>query len=377
MKEREEHDIRRIAGICADCGNCLFSCPVYNATLIEPNSPRGKINLIKAIIDGRLESAKLNREFISRCLLCGSCDHICTNGVEFVSMMIDYRNQLSGGRKIPLLKKFILYAYQSLVFKKMGWLLGLLARTPLRKYFTIPRVDNIDLKPWLSADRDKEYDILLFPGCVLTYFYSLLIAKIKVFLEAQGFSVALPADLKCCGFPYLSQGWSRKFASLKQQNRRIFSRFKFKYLVVPCGNGTMMFRDYYEIGNDRVFELTEFIHRFCPEAEIQATGFAESLSKVTYHDPCHNLKSLGIEEEPRFFLGRLGEQFVDDPSALCCGFGGFFSIGFPKISRRILERREEALAETGAATVVTSCPGCYLHLRENLSREVKFFIDLF
>ncbi len=370
-------DLAGIAKTCADCGNCLFACPVYNATLIEPNSPRGKVNLIKALMEGRLKSGKLNRQFISRCLLCGSCEYICTNGVEFVSMMIDYRNRLSGGRKIPLLKKFVLFSYQSLLFKKMGWLLGLLARTPLKRYVTIPRPNNIKLKHWLTEEGEKEYDILLFPGCVLTYFYSLLIAKIKVFLEGQGFSVALPRDLKCCGFPYLSQGWRQKFDSLREENRRIFSRFKFKYLVVPCGNGTMMFRDHYDIAADRVFELTEFIHRFCPEAEVQMAGHADAASKVTYHDPCHNLKTLGIEAEPRFFLSQLGQQFVDDPSASCCGFGGFFSIGFPKVSRRILERRQKALAETGAHTVITSCPGCYLHLRENLHQHVKFFIELF
>lgn len=105
--------------------------------------------------------------------------------------------------------------------------------------------------------------------------------------------------------------------------------------------------------------------------------------KVTFHDPCHHLKSLGIAAAPRFFMEQLGENFIDDKSALCCGFGGIFSVGFPSTSKKILKRKEETLKELGADTVVTACPGCYFQLRENFSQnkkkdiDVKFFIDLF
>ena len=69
--------------------------------------------------------------------------------------------------------------------------------------------------------------------------------------------------------------------------------------------------------------------------------------------------------------------FVDDKSELCCGFGGIFSVGFPNTSKKILDRREKYLKETGADIVFTSCPGCYMQLRENLSYDVRFFIELF
>jgi len=78
-------------------------------------------------------------------------------------------------------------------------------------------------------------------------------------------------------------------------------------------------------------------------------------------------------------MNRLGRDyiFIDDKSALCCGFGGIFSVGFPSTSKEILKRREKKLNELGADVVVTACPGCYLQLREQLSQEVLFFIDLF
>jgi glycolate oxidase iron-sulfur subunit len=137
--KKETPGINEIAEICSTCGNCLSACPVYNAELTEPNSPRGKVNLIKSLMDGRLESGALNKKFIYQCLVCGSCRHICPNGVEFVDMMVTYRNRISAGRKIPLLKKIILTLYQSILFKKFIGVVDILVKTPLRKIVALPR----------------------------------------------------------------------------------------------------------------------------------------------------------------------------------------------------------------------------------------------
>ena len=100
-----EKTIAEIARLCADCGTCQSACPVYQAELSEPNSPRGKVNLIKAVDDGRLAANPRNRGLLYQCLVCGGCEQACPNGVEFTAMMIDYRNRISGGRRIPWLKK--------------------------------------------------------------------------------------------------------------------------------------------------------------------------------------------------------------------------------------------------------------------------------
>ncbi|UCH95570.1 MAG: (Fe-S)-binding protein [Candidatus Aminicenantes bacterium] len=380
-------NIDEIAAVCSDCGNCLFACPVYNAELIEPTSPRGKVNLVKSLRDGRLKPDRLNKRFIYQCALCGSCQHICTKGVEFVDMMINYRTAAARGKKIPLLKKIILCLYQSFLFKKLTVVVDILAGTPLGKKLSIPRRRKAKIKRLFSRAPDQnQYDILLFPGCVLTYFYPEIIKKTVTFLKKKGFSVVIPKGLACCGFPYISQGWQEKFFSFKKKNKKIFSQFQFKYLVVPCGTGVMTFKNYYEFEDKpiEIYELTEFFYKYIKDAEVNAAQFkvpGSRARKVTFHDPCHQLKSLGIEAAPRFFMNQLGEDFIDDKSALCCGFAGIFSLGFPSTSKKILKRKEETLKELGIDTVVTACPGCYLQLRENLSQHneenVKFFIDLF
>lgn len=380
-----EH-IGDIAEVCSSCGNCLYSCPVYNAELVEPLSPRGRINLIKAIVNDEFKPGAATNKFIYQCALCGSCENTCTKGVEFTEMMIDYRIRAAEGKKIPLIKKVILYLYQSLIFKKFSGVVDLLARTPLRRKLGIPRRRNANVKKYMTAKpENKTYDILLFPGCVNTYFYPEIIEKTLTTLKKHGYSVVIPKELGCCGFPYISQGWREKFSSLRDNNVKQFTDFSFKYLVVPCSTGVMTFKKYYEMDKDRVgefeiYELTEFFFKFMKDTALsQEMLSAKEKGKVTWHDPCHSIKSLDIGDAPRHFMKELGDKFVDDKSALCCGFGGIFSVGFPSTSRKILKRKSDKLDEIGADTVVTSCPGCYMHLKENLpeGKKVKFFSDLF
>lgn len=369
--------IREIATLCADCGTCQSACPVYQAELTEPNSPRGKVNLAKALADGRLAPNARNRRLLYQCLVCGGCEHACPQGVEFTAMMIEQRNRAADGRRIPWLKKVILFFYQGFVLRKVLWLPRLLARTPLRRRLSLPAFQWADLKKVTGGDPDREYDILLFPGCVFTHFYPRKTVEIKELLEGLGFSVLVPRGLRCCGFPYLSQGWGEKFARLKGRNQAVFRRYRFKRIVVPCSTGVLAFRTHYDLPGVEVLELGEFMYSHCPDAATDP-GFAARFSgRFTYHDPCHNLKSLKLKKEARHFLERFGARFVDDDSALCCGFGGIFKVGFPSTSRRILERKEARLDELGATAVVTSCPGCYLQLKENLDVPVYFFSDLF
>jgi len=372
-----EKTIGEIARLCADCGTCQSACPVYLAELTEPNSPRGKVNLAKALDDGRLVPNSRNSRLLYQCLVCGGCEHACPQGVEFTQMMIEHRNRAAKGKRIPWLKKIALFFYQGFILRRVLWLPRLLARTPLKKAFSLPSFQKANLKGIVGGDREKEYDVLLFPGCVLTYFYPQKVVEIKALLERQGMSVMIPPGLNCCGFPYLSQGWEKKFVALKKKNEAIFANFHFRHIVVPCSTGVLAFKKYYDLPVTDIFELGEFLYKHCPGAAVDR-AFAEKLpDPFTYHDPCHNLRSLKLQKEARHFLEQFGDRYQDDPEPLCCGFGGIFKVGFPATSTKILHKKSAKLDEIGAAAVVTSCPGCYMQLKENLDVPVYFFSDLF
>jgi glycolate oxidase iron-sulfur subunit len=369
--------ISEIATLCADCGTCQSACPVYQAELTEPNSPRGKVNLAKALADGRLAPGARNRSLLYQCLVCGGCEHACPQGVEFTRMMIEQRNRAAAGKRIPWIKKAALFFYQGFILRRVLWLPRLLARTPLKRRLALPAFQKADLKKIVGRDRGRDYDILLFPGCVFTYFYPQRTIDIKTLLEKQGFSVLYPPGLQCCGFPYLSQGWGDKFAALKKKNEAVFRNYRFQRIVVPCSTGVLALRKYYDLPGVEVLELGEFMFRHCSSAAIDPRFADRFQGAFTYHDPCHNLKSLKLQKEARHFLEQFGERFRNDDSALCCGFGGIFKVGFPSTSEKILARKSAKLDELGAAAVVTSCPGCYMQLKENLDVPVYFFSDIF
>jgi glycolate oxidase iron-sulfur subunit len=372
-----EKTIREIAKLCADCGTCQSACPVYQAELSEPNSPRGKVNLVKALDDGRLEANPRSCKLLYQCLVCGGCEHACPQGVEFTAMMIEHRTRVAAGKRIPWLKKMILFFYQGFILRKVLWLPRLLAHTPLKRTFSLPAFQDADLAKTTGNDAETEYDVLLFPGCVFTYFYPRKTIEIKALLERQRLRVLFPPGLQCCGFPYLSQGWGRKFASLRKKNEAVFRRFRFRRIVVPCSTGVLAFKKYYDLPGIEILELGEFLYKHCPQAPVDM-DFAEGFpGPFTYHDPCHNLNSLKLKGEARHFLVQFGERFRDDDSALCCGFGGIFKIGFPSTSKKILDKKSAKLSKLGAAAVVTSCPGCYMQLKENLDLPVYFFSDIF
>jgi len=372
-----EKTISEIAKLCADCGTCQSACPVYLAELTEPNSPRGKVNLAKALDEGRLEPNSRNRRLLYQCLVCGGCESACPQGVEFTPMMIEHRNRAAKGKRIPWLKKIALFFYQGFILRRVLWLPRLLARTPLKRALALPSFQKADLKKITSNDRGREYDLLLFPGCVFTYFYPQQALGIKALLEKQGFSVLYPPGLQCCGFPYLSQGWGGKFAALKKKNEALFRKFRFKRIVVPCSTGVLAFRKYYDLPGIEIVELSDFMFRQCPDAAMDADFVNGFQGPFTYHDPCHNLKSLKLQKEARHFLERFGDRFVNDDSALCCGFGGIFKAGFPSTAKKILNKKASKLGELEVSAVVTSCPGCYMQLKENLEIPVYFLSELF
>jgi glycolate oxidase iron-sulfur subunit len=164
---------------------------------------------------------------------------------------------------------------------------------------------------------------------------------------------------------------------MKKINQTIFSAYSFKYLVVPCSTGVLAFKNYYDLAGIEISELSEFIYKHCRGAKINRVFCPTAERPFTYHDPCHNLKLLKLQREARFFLEQFGADFRDDVSALCCGFGGIFKVGFPVTSAKILAKKADQLKEIGARAVVTSCPGCYLQLKESLSLPVYFFSDIF
>jgi fumarate reductase (CoM/CoB) subunit B len=173
-------------------------------------------------------------------------------------------------------------------------------------------------------------------------------------LGKAGFQTVVPKGQRCCGGPLLWTGQREAFARQREHNVAVFRSIGVKTILTPCaGCGMTLRHDYPEELSVKVKDIVELL-RF-----EKGRLFTRPIDlKVTYHDPCHLSRGQGIRDGPRELLGSIrGLQFVEmrDPD-YCCG--GMAASANRDLAERLARRKAQAILETGARAVVTSCPTC-------------------
>ncbi len=198
-------------------------------------------------------------------------------------------------------------------------------------------------------------------------------------LEAAGCDVVVPEGQTCCGQPAWSAGNRAVAADLAR--KAIAELEAYSAVVVPSGSCTDQIRNVYPqlLADDaewgpralalaaKTHELTQFL---ADVAQLE-TAPAEFAGSVTYHDSCKGLRALGIKRQPRELLLKVQGLSLKEMSDCeeCCGFGGAFSVKFGDVSTRIVDRKCESIAASGADAVVGGDLGCLLNIEGRLRRR--------
>jgi L-lactate dehydrogenase complex protein LldE len=219
----------------------------------------------------------------------------------------------------------------------------------------------------------------LFVTCLVDLFRpSVGFAAVKL-LEAAGCTVRVPAGQSCCGQPAYNSGAR---AQARAVARTVLDAFaEVDYLVAPSGSCAGMIRYHYpalfaddpadaaraEALAAKTWELVSFLTDI---RDMDLSG-ARFDGTVTYHDACSGLRELGIEAGPRALLGAVEGLTLTEAAdrEICCGFGGTFCVKYPDISGRMVADKVEALAATGAGTVLAGDLGCLMNIAGRLRRE--------
>lgn len=404
---------------CVKCGNCLAQCPVYLETLEEPLSARGKMALIESLGKEDPEFTKRFSQILSQCLLCATCAENCPNGVSGDEIIREARTLLAREKGLSLPKKAIFRyildserllpwlvkggaALQYLFLEKIPEESGLHLRFPVpffdQRRFIPPLVPN----PFLSIHsgwRRSEKEIMqvgLFVGCVGNYLFPGISQSALETLLRQGVSVYIPENQFCCGLPALGSGDEETPLSLACKNITAFAEEELKCIIVPCASCASMLKLEYPAlfaqdhplrsqaltFSEKVKDISSFLVQIW-NGKFVSPGETKKTRRITYHDPCHLRRKLGIYEEPRQLLKNLfGVEYVEMPEAnRCCGQGGSFNIANYDLSLKIAERKIQAIAEIDADVVTTTCSGCLLQLMDGLhqaglKREVRHLIEM-
>lgn len=361
---------------CVKCGACKALCPTYLTTLNETMGARGRVAMLGELDMERLAPTTALAEMIYSCMLCGACKNLCPAGINIPEVIYQGRTALkkaySKGRLLRAALKLSASGFDN-IFSVLGWgqklFYSSLYNSGMIGY--VPEISSTPFKNSLQVYKttNKTGRMAIFAGCSVNYFYPGLGESLSHILVSKGYEVVVFKGEVCCGAPFRSLGLEEEALKLAEKNIEHFNKVRAEAIISMCPTCTMVMRDQYPhmTGNTihNLMDINEFLIKYDIAADLETAP-----SVVTFHDPCHLSHGLGIREKPRQILKEIkGIELIEMKHAdECCGFAGLFSMHFKDMSKSIGLKKIKNISDTGAGTVVTSCPGCIMQL-EALRKE--------
>ena len=384
---------------CIHCGFCLQACPTYLETGLEAESPRGRIALMKAVNEGRLDMTLSVIGHWDMCLQCRACELSCPSGVEYGKLMEATRAQVQQHTKrsftertarsvgyntiLPSPMKLRMAGTALKIYKKSGMrtiargsgLLKLLPGDAMLADEYLPELSKnffVAKGQVHAAIGVRKAKVAMLAGCVMALTHAeTLEATVRV-LTRNGIEVHVTAGQGCCGALNTHSGEPESAIEMAKKNIDSFLSISPDAIVsASAGCGAAMKEYDYLLGNEpgysdkakQVAELTKDIHELLVEYDFEAPKKTLDVT-VTYQDSCHLLNAQRITEAPRAILNAIpGLKLValGEP-AMCCGSAGTYSITQREMSAQLGKRKARNVVATGADIVATGNPGCAMQL---------------
>lgn len=379
-------DARAGLDACVHCGFCLQACPTYQVLEDENDSPRGRLVLMRALVEGTLPVSDPDvRTHIDRCLGCRACETACPSGVPYGHLLEATRATLTAERPNPLIVRLVLFAFARPILLRAAMLGGrvaralrlsrLLARVPGRLGFAMAMLEStrspLGRRSYAPHSDGSRGTVAVLLGCVMEGLFSDTNRATARTLAANDFSIVEAPGQQCCGALHAHAGDAATARSLARVNIAAFERSGADIVAVnAAGCGAIMkeygvlladdagWRDRGGAFASRVRDVSELLAAAGPRP-----GATMSVT-VTHDAPCHQLHAQRIASPPLRVLAAVpGLVLVPlEGSEHCCGSAGIYNLVEPDTSDRVLEPKLRHIADTGAALVATGNPGCLMQI---------------
>ncbi|MCY3914562.1 MAG: heterodisulfide reductase-related iron-sulfur binding cluster [Chloroflexi bacterium] len=374
---------------CVHCGFCLPACPTYSLLGEEMDSPRGRIYLMKNVLEERLD-AKDAQPYIDRCLGCMACVPACPSGVEYGDLLVSYRGAQEETRRRPpldaLARKLVIetlpYPNRFRLAAKTG-AIGVAIRDALPAAFAsmlslLPEKlpPRMPLPPVLPAQGERRGVVALLPGCVQQVLAPEINYAAAQVLAANGIEVHSPPDAGCCGSILLHIGAENEAQKIARRNFTQFPNGIDAIITTAagCGSGIndyeLLFKGERDAERaaafaDRVMDFSAYLARL----GLRTPAGFESERRVVYQDACHLLHAQGIQSQPRALLQQIPNLRLLNiaDAGMCCGSAGAYNIDQPVIAAELGQRKVESILAAKPDLVASGNIGCITQLRQQLA----------
>jgi glycolate oxidase iron-sulfur subunit len=376
------------AGIdaCVHCGFCLQACPTYLALEDENDSPRGRIVLMRSLVEGTLPTTDPDvRTHIDRCLGCRACETACPSGVPYGQLLEATRATLTAERPNPFVARAILFVFARQPLMRLAMLGGritralrlsrLFARLPGRLGFSMAMLEStrspLDRKQYSPKSDGTRGTATILTGCVMEGLFSETNRATERTLAANDYTIVVTGGQRCCGALHAHAGDAETARALARANVEAFEKSGADVIAVNAAGCGAMMKEYGHIladdpvwharavaMADRVRDVSELLAIAGPKpgGELKLT--------VTYDAPCHLLHAQRVASPPLRVLAAVpGLTLVPlQGSEHCCGSAGIYNLVEPDVSNRVLVPKLANIADTRAPLVATGNPGCLMQI---------------
>jgi glycolate oxidase iron-sulfur subunit len=376
---------------CVHCGFCLAACPTYQELGQEMDSPRGRIVLMKEVLEGKLPWQDAQTH-IDRCLGCLACEPACPSGVPYRDLISPFRGIAAQQTRRSLPQRLTRWITAQTIpypgrFRK-AVLLGRLGKSfswlvpkPLKPMLDLlpdqlpPRQSWPAISPARGECRAR---VALLTGCAQQVLApDINTATIEV-LTRNGVEVHIPANQGCCGGLAWHSGNPKQGQQFARRNLQAFPEDLDAILTNAAGCGSAM-HEYHLLlrgtsdeakadrFRQRVWDVSAFLHRLGLSQKLPDKN---QTLRIAYHDACHLANAQGVSREPRELLKAIpGVELIELPNShLCCGSAGSYNIDQPQIANSLGEQKARSVMDSGASLVASGNIGCLTQLSFHLAR---------
>ncbi|MCY3877960.1 MAG: glycolate oxidase subunit GlcF [Rhodobacteraceae bacterium] len=388
---------------CVHCGFCTATCPTYQLLGDELDSPRGRIYLIRNMLESGQPADRSTVLHIDRCLSCLACMTTCPSGVHYMHLVDHARSYIEETYRRPLFERFLRRILVLVLPHPTRFRLSLLAAKLARPFISllpsarlramlrltpdvIPPVSRNDDPQLFAAETGPIGRVVLATGCAQRALNTDINDATIRLLRRLGYEVVIAEGSVCCGALPHHMGRTAESHDFAERNIRAWQREiengAEAIIINASGCGTTI-KDYgHMFRHHRLAEAAAQVSRqaldiseFLARAEIRF-GPAKGI-RVAYHAACSLQHGQQIRETPKELLRRAGFEVVEPhDSHLCCGSAGTYNIMQPEIADRLKQRKVASLEAVAPELIATGNIGCMMQIGSATGLPVLHIVEL-